>query len=258
MLILYWVGRPVPQLCMITTLVVNYLYENHADLLHDLRHPWLSQQHLQMHADAIHYKGAALNNCWSFIDGTVRPICRPQEYQRVVYNGHKRVHALKFQSVVTPNDLIANLFGPVEGRRHNSGMLAMSGLLPQLEQVSFSPTGEAMCIYGDPADPHRMHLQRPFARRQELAPAEQAFNQSMSKVRVCVEWVFGDIVNYFKFTDLKRTCKLVQVLLAKYTQPVLCFVVGCHVCTATTSLRFSTFNLQLWKSTLDRPWPLMK
>ena len=104
------------------------------------------------------------------------------EYQKVVYNGHKRVHALKFQSVVTPNGLIANLFGPVEGRRHNSGMLAMSGILPQLEQMSFSPTGEAMCIYEDPAYPHIIHLQRPFARRQELA-----FNQSMSKVRVSVE-----------------------------------------------------------------------
>jgi hypothetical protein len=33
--------------------------------------------------------------------------------QRTVYNGHKRIHAIKFQSVVTPNGLIANLFGPV-------------------------------------------------------------------------------------------------------------------------------------------------
>ena len=40
---------------------------------------------------------------------------------RVLYNGHKRVHAIKFQSVVAPNGLIANLFGPVEGRRHDSG-----------------------------------------------------------------------------------------------------------------------------------------
>ena len=197
-------GRPVPQLCVITNLVVNYLYENSAELSHDLRQPWLSQQHLQMHADAIHYKGAALDNCWGFVEGTVRPICRPQEYQRMVYNGHKRVHALKFQSVVTPNDLIANLFSPVEGGRYDSGMLAMSDLLPQLGQMSFSPTGEAMCIYGDPAYPHRIHLQRPFSHRQELALAEQAFNQSMSTVSVCVEWVFGDIVNYFKFAAFKK------------------------------------------------------
>ena len=61
----------------------------------------------------IHQKGAALDNCWGFVDGTVRPICRPGEHQRLMFNGHKRVHGLKFQSVVAPNGMIANLFGPV-------------------------------------------------------------------------------------------------------------------------------------------------
>ena len=58
-------------------------------------------------------KSHALENCWGFIDGTVRPICRPGENQNVVYNGHKRVHALKYQSVVAANGLVANLYGPV-------------------------------------------------------------------------------------------------------------------------------------------------
>lgn len=62
---------------------------------------------------AVHDKGGALNNCFGFIDGTVRPICRPGEHQRIVYNGHKRVHAIKFQSVTLPNGIIAQLFGPV-------------------------------------------------------------------------------------------------------------------------------------------------
>ena len=31
----------------------------------------------------------------------------------MLYNGHKRIHALKFQSVVAPNGMIANLYGPV-------------------------------------------------------------------------------------------------------------------------------------------------
>ena len=156
-------GRPVPELCMITNLMVDFLFGKYGDLLNNLNQPWLSPQHIQAYANAIHKKGAALNNCWGFIDGTVRLICRPKENQRMVYNGHKRIHVLKFQSVVTPNGLIANLFGPVEGRRHDSGMLAMSGLLPQLEQMSSSPTGQSMCIYGDPAYPHRIHLQCPYA-----------------------------------------------------------------------------------------------
>ena len=201
-------GRPVPQLCMVTNHMVDYLFNRYGDLLQNLDQPWLAPHHLQMYADAIHNKGAALENCWGFIDGTVRPICRPKDNQRMVYNGHKRVHAIKFQSIVTPNGLIANLFGPVEGRRHDSGILAMSGLLPQLQHISFSPTGQAMCIYGDPAYPHRIHIQCPFARRQNLTVAEEAFNQSMSQVRVSVEWVFGDVVNYFKFTDFKKNLKL--------------------------------------------------
>ena len=140
--------------------------------------------------------GTALVSFWVFIDGTVRPICQPQENQRVLYNGHKRVHALKFQSIGTPNDLIAKILGPVEGRRHDSGMLAMLGLLPQLQHMSFSPTGQAMCIYGGPDYLHRIHLQCPFAHRQKLTPAQEAFSQSMSQVRVSVEWVFGDVANY--------------------------------------------------------------
>ena len=30
----------------------------------------------------------------------------------------------------------------------------------------------------------------------------------MSKVRSSVEWIFGDIVNYFKFLDFKKELKL--------------------------------------------------
>ena len=84
----------------------------------------------------------------------------------------------------------------------------MSGLLPQLEQHSFGPDGEALCIYGDPAYPHRVHLQRPYERRAPLSAEQQACNLSMSQVRVSVEWVFGDIINYFKFTDFKKNLKI--------------------------------------------------
>ena len=53
--------------------------------------------------------------------------------QRVVYNGHKCVHALKFHAIAVPNGLIANLYGPVEGCRHDAGMLKDSGLLNSLQ-----------------------------------------------------------------------------------------------------------------------------
>ena len=73
----------------------------------------LSPDNLERYAEAIHSKGAVLNNCFGFFDGTVCPICRPNANQKQVFNGHKKVHALKFQSVAIPNGLIANLYGPV-------------------------------------------------------------------------------------------------------------------------------------------------
>ena len=32
---------------------------------------------LQIFVDATHNKGAPLENCWEFADGTVRPLCKP-------------------------------------------------------------------------------------------------------------------------------------------------------------------------------------
>ena len=80
----------------------------------------MSTESLRIYANAIHAKGAALAKCWGFVDGTVRAICRPTVNQRAVYNGHKRVNSLKFQSVVAPNGLNANLFGPIKGRRYDA------------------------------------------------------------------------------------------------------------------------------------------
>jgi hypothetical protein len=57
---------------------------------------------------------------WGFIDGTIRRICRPTYNQEISYSGHKRCHGVKFQSVVTPDGLIACLYGPFEGSGHDA------------------------------------------------------------------------------------------------------------------------------------------
>ena len=106
-------GRPVPVMSMTTKEVMNFIYNNHQQRLTQWNQFLLSPASLQEYANAIHRAGAALDNCFGFIDGTVRAISRPGKDQRLVYNGHKRVHALTFQSVSLPNGIIANLFGPV-------------------------------------------------------------------------------------------------------------------------------------------------
>ena len=95
----------------------------------------------------------------------------------------------------------------LEGKRHDARMLAESQLLNHLQENAYSQTGEPLCLYGDPAYPHRLHLQAPY-RNGQITPQMQAFNKSMSSVRVSVEWLFGDIANYFKFMDLKKNLKI--------------------------------------------------
>ena len=67
-----------------------------------------------------------MQNWWGFVDGTLVNICRPGKFQRLLFNRHRRVHAVKFQSVVTPNGLIGNLFGPIKVRKYDAAMLRQS------------------------------------------------------------------------------------------------------------------------------------
>jgi len=52
-----------------------------------------------------------------------------------------------------------------------------------------------------------VHLQAPF-RHRVLTAQMQAYNHSMSAARSSVEWLFGDIINYFKFLDFKKNLKI--------------------------------------------------
>ena len=221
-------GRSVPQLSMIATKLSDMIYNTYSHKLTNLQQPWLAPACLQSYADAVHQAGAPLTNCWGFIDGTVRSICRPGESQRIVYNGHHRVHALKYQSIACPNGLIANLYGPVEGRRHDSGMLADSGIYQQIQQICHAPNGSPLCIYGDLAYPLRPQLQAPF-RNARLNQQQAAYNTAMSKVRIGVEWVFGDIINYFKFLDYKKNLKLGLTAVGKI-YVVCAFINNLHTC----------------------------
>ena len=106
-------ARPVPVLSMMMNTVLDYVYDVHGQRITNWNPDVMSPHQLQIYAHAISVKGVPLDNCFGFVDGTVRPIYRPNRHQRVAYNGHKRVHSLKYQSVALPNGIIGNMYGPV-------------------------------------------------------------------------------------------------------------------------------------------------
>ena len=71
-----------------------------------------------------------------------------------------------------------------------------------MEQHPFSPNGTPLCVYSDPVYPLRVHLQTLFCN--PLTNQMKEYNKAMSSVCASIEWIFGEIVKYFKFVDFKR------------------------------------------------------
>ena len=85
--------------------------------------------------------------------------------------------------------------------------MMLACLLDDLEQFTFNPAGQPLCVYGDPAYLLRIHLQQPF-KYGVLTPQMEEYNHRMSAVRTSVEWLSGDVVNSFKFNYFKRNLKI--------------------------------------------------
>src|SRR6202042_2783653 len=95
--------------------LVEFLDEEWEHLLGCDEGHLLRPSELAQYADVIHHRGAPLKSVAGFIDCTIHRICHPTFWQRQAYNGHKKFHALKFQALMLPNEIIGHLCGPFEG-----------------------------------------------------------------------------------------------------------------------------------------------
>ncbi|CAN7977247.1 unnamed protein product [Ixodes persulcatus] len=204
------------------------------------RNPWLTSTALEEFSHAVQQKGAPLPNCWGFIDGTARAMCRPSRDQRAYFSGHKRFHALKYQSIMCPNGIIVHLHGSHKGSAHDAGILRDSRLMEQLEELI---PAEQFVLYGDPAYPLTPLVFKPYA-GSKLTNTQACFNKSMRTVRQCVEWGFRKVVNEFAFIDFKKNQKLLKQPLEKISTQArnsAVILANCHTClySSQTSMFFS-------------------
>ncbi|XP_050515881.1 uncharacterized protein LOC126892544 [Diabrotica virgifera virgifera] len=227
-------GLSAQSLSQIINKTVNLILEGHRSILEDLDNvPWLTQEKLEYYSQAVAAKGAAVQNCWGFIDGTARRICRPSINQEAYYSGHKRWHCLKYQSVVCPDGIIISLKGPYLGRRHDAGIFEESNIYMELERkCTFGNVN--FVLYGDQAYPLSNLLLCPYPNPARLPNGiqrlrQENFNNSMCQVRLAVEWGFAKIVREFAFLDFHKNQKLLLQDLGKmYKCAVL--LINCHTC----------------------------
>lgn len=120
------------------------------------------------------------------------------------------------------------MFGPVEGRRHDSGILRESGLYGELERYAVGADQQVVCLYGDSAYPASPHLRAPF-KGAALSDEQKQFNSDMSAFRVSVEWQFGKVAQQFAFLDYKKNLKLFLQPVGKLYM-VGALLTSCHTC----------------------------
>lgn len=184
--------------------VIEHVHDNWIHTL-QLTNENTSAPKLQQYANCIEAAGAPYTHCIGFIDGTTIQVCKPEKNQQQCYNGWKRFHCLKFQSVTTPDGLLRDFYGPIEGIRHDSMMLNVSNFLERLTRIR-ETSGVNYFIYGDPAYPETPLIQR--AAKGNLTEAQRALNMAMSSIRISVEWGFGILKQKWAFIDFSKNQKI--------------------------------------------------
>jgi len=219
-------GWEVTRISRIQAAVQDIILETWKHLL-EFDEERLIPEKLQEYADVINAKipVGALPNCWGFVDGTVRPTSRPTKYQRTVYNGWKWTHGVKYHAIVTPDGLMAHLYGPLEGRRHDRTLWQESQIFRHLQMYAYRPEGNALQVYGDSAYGCNKFLCSPFMGAR-LSEGERLFNRRMANVQIIVEWVFKETLNLF---DFKRNQKFLLQPIGKQFQ-VAILLHNAHVC----------------------------
>lgn len=125
-----------------------------------------------------------------------------------------------------PNGIIGNLFGPVNGRRHDGYVLAKSGLLNKVEQ-KFNRFQNPPYMYSDSGYPLRKYLIVPF--KGIVSRRKKRVNKRMSKLRVTVEWGYAKVIQLFPFLDFKKNIKIYKQQVGNYYK-VGTLLTNCHTC----------------------------
>eukprot|EP00732_Lithocolla_globosa_P001779 Lithocolla_globosa_v1_NODE_970_length_3007_cov_25.984417.p2 type:complete len:161 gc:universal NODE_970_length_3007_cov_25.984417:745-1227(+) len=144
------------------------------------------------------------DKCWE----TCRPGGGPAEpgedaerwdptIQRAFYTGWLKVHGLKWQTLVFPNGMTGDMFGPASIRHNDRWMQRESKLNDRLSDVQ---SGEAKQFYsyGDAEFVLQSHMKRRHGGHGVVLPARlQEEDDGMKGARVSIEWDYTATANLF-------------------------------------------------------------
>jgi hypothetical protein len=154
-----------------------------------------------------------------FIDCTIIPSCRtgggpmvpgvnapryPYLVQEAMYNGWKKCHGIKKQSIGLANGMAFQVSKGYSCRRHDLHLLDKSDINDRLvELTSERPPAEHFSCYGDSAYPQqdRICCKRDGDEFTEL-------NKAMNGCRESIEWMYRDLTQYWRIIGRKNAFHL--------------------------------------------------
>jgi DDE superfamily endonuclease len=167
-------------------------------------------------------------NVFGFIDNTMNACCRigggpsrdgvnaprnDPEIQRAWYNGWKKLHGFKWQTIDLPNGMNFHVWGPVSARHCDLYTLGSSGVNLKLQLLQLNRPHQYV-IYGDSAYPCDTHLRsrhdnNPNSEREVLE------NRCMGSCREVIEWDYGNLGQQWKALDYRHGLKMRKQPVAK-------------------------------------------
>jgi hypothetical protein len=235
------------QLSRAFKLFNNHMLEHFSNLLTDNLAYWVPKFPLfaRVISDKLYEKsgiryaeGAFRVAC--FHDDTVIATCRPGSgptidggrhcnfIQMAFYNGWKKHHGYKYQTVELPNGMCADMFGP-RSFRHNDLELLRDSQLNERLRLAQIGNAQQFCSYGDgifPIDTHTIGKHVGL----NLSPQEKYENRMMSKIRISNEWDYGATANLFPFIKYKTGQRTRQNDLVTRYYFVATILRNAHMC----------------------------
>ena len=92
----------------------------------------------------IEYNILIDNTIWDFINSTFMRILRLLENQEMFYSEHKKDHGIKFQAIVTSDDIIQLLIESLLGAENDNKIYYESGILHWIRSMP-----EGLYLFGD-------------------------------------------------------------------------------------------------------------
>jgi len=167
---------------------------------------------------------------FGFIDNTMNATCRPKggprgdgtnaprndpRIQEAWYNGWKKLHGMKWQTVDLPNGMTYHAWGAISVRHNDMYSLRHSGINDLTAQQQLHNALQYF-IYGDSAymtlDTSHIRARHNYAINTVRETLE---NKSMSSCREQIEWDYGEMGRFFPFITMDNVLKLSSMPVKK-------------------------------------------